>query len=76
MGNRIDPTLCNDLSRQVLDAMSVVAATLPPDATTKEAWTVVENYVATAIHVFSKTNPSKVREAAQTVHIQNLIRGV
>lgn len=74
MGNRIDPLLCNEMTKLVLSAMAVVADKLPDDEGVKSSWATIETYVATAAHVFSKTNPSKLREAAQTVAIQNLIR--
>jgi len=76
MGVHIDPKLCNEMTQEVLNAMKVVVATLPHDPDTLHAWSVIDTYVATTARVLAKTNPSKLREAAQTVSIQKLIQGL
>ncbi len=42
----------------------------------ESAWSEVETFIAIALKVFAKTNPSKLRDAARTVEIHARINNI
>ena len=42
----------------------------------QDAWAEIETFIAVALRVMAKTNPSKVRDAAMTIEIQARIKGI
>lgn len=52
-------------------AMANVGASLPAEA--RDDWMVVINFISVCQRILKKTNPSKVKDAAQVVWIQGLM---
>ena len=66
-----------NISEIAADIVSAVDRLRPIAAQTDErAWAEIETFIAIALKVFSKTNPSKLRDAARTIEIQARLKNV
>ena len=67
----------NETEREMVAALKIIREALKPVDDTDEdtALCVLECFVAVALRVMKKTNPSKVRDCARTVEIQARMDG-
>jgi hypothetical protein len=66
-----------DTSQIAADIIAAVERLRPvASAADEEAWAEVETFVAVALKVMSRTNPSKVRDAARTIEIHARLNGI
>lgn len=64
------PRARTDTTEIAADIVAAVNRLRPVASQTDEsAWAEVETFIAIALKVFAKTNPSKLRDAARTVEI-------
>lgn len=68
------------LQASILADLALLRSHLPPPSTpagteADDALTALESFVATAIRLMRKTNPSKVRDEARTTEIQARLGG-
>ena len=61
------------LTNQIMEDVGTLRLLVPIEG--EEALISVETFIAIALRVFAKTNPSKLRDVMRTVEIQSLIDG-
>lgn len=62
-----------EMAGDIVEALSTIRTALPAAEQESEAMATLETFVAVALRVIAKTNPSKVRDVARAVEIQALI---
>jgi hypothetical protein len=68
-------TNTEELAQQVRGDLDVLWAHLTLNEDSEYAYAALEGFAAVALRVISKTNPSKVRDAARTEWIKGLMDG-
>lgn len=64
-----------DLAQDVEANLRAIHTAIEPTAESEAAFAWLESFAAVALRVISKTNPSKVRDAARTEWIKGLMDG-
>ena len=71
------PRARTDTTTIATDIVAAVERLRPVAAPYDEAaWAEVETFIAISLRIMSKTNPSKVRDAAMAVEIQARMKGI
>ncbi len=68
-------TNTNDLARDATANLAAIFAAMEPTPESEAAFAWLESYVAVSLRVIGKTNPSKVRDCANTEWIRGLMNG-
>lgn len=69
-------TNVHEIREDITAALSIIRPQLNlTDPTTESAWAEIETFVAVAVAVFAKTNPSKIKSEAMTVEIHARMDG-
>lgn len=69
-------TNVHEIHEDIVAALDAVRPQLNlADPATEAAWAEIETFVAVAIKVFAKTNPSKIKSEAMTVEIHARMDG-
>ncbi len=71
VSRRPTPESLTELTGELANAMATVAVALPDSV--RDEWVTIVNFIAVAQRILARTNPSKIKEATQTVWIQALI---
>jgi hypothetical protein len=66
-------TVTDEIRTDLVDALRIIRKHVPPED--EEAWAQIETFCAIALRIISKTNPSKVRDAAMAEEIKACIDG-
>lgn len=66
-------TKVDEITERVMHDLAEVREQLPPETAYGEAWAGIEMFVNLGLRIISKTNPSKVRDAAMALQLQTLI---
>lgn len=70
-------TNIQDIASDIVKELGVLRQALAPQmhGEVEDAWATLETFIAVALRVMAKTNPSKIKSVAMTVEIQSLIEG-
>jgi hypothetical protein len=68
-------THIDDLAAQIRGDMDILRAHMDDSEEADHAFAAMEGFVAIALRIMAKTNPSKVRDAARTEWIKGLMDG-
>lgn len=70
-------TKIQDIASDIVKELGVLRQALAPQmhGEVEDAWATLETFIAVALRVMAKTNPSKIKSVAMTVEIQSLIEG-
>ena len=69
-------TNVTEIRQDIVAALAHISPQLDlSDPETESAWAQIETFVAVAVAVFAKTNPSKIRSEAMTIEIRARMDG-
>lgn len=69
-------TNVHEIREDIVAALTIIRLQLDlTDPTTEAAWAEIETFVAVAVAVFARTNPSKIRSEAMSVEIRARMDG-
>ena len=69
-------TNVHEIREDIVAALTIIRPQLNlTDPATEAAWAEIETFVAVALAVFARTNPSKIRSEAMTVEIHARMDG-